>query len=127
MGFSVGDIFGKNFLSADTIIGGQKKTFNASVSNVSGLGSSVTLANLIQYYQSQAGTPAQIKAAKEVIAKLLIKQGNSSVEAKDLTSGSIKSFFRFSSNDSVVITIPKNIQPQAETKHSISHPTKVIQ
>ena len=69
MGFSVGDIFGKNFLSADTIIGGQKKTFNASVTDISGLGSRVTLANLIQYYQDQAGTQAQRTAAKDVIKK----------------------------------------------------------
>ncbi|MGI9556170.1 MAG: hypothetical protein ACR2M9_04840 [Cyanophyceae cyanobacterium] len=37
MGFSVGDIFGKNFLSADTIIRGRttKKVFNATMTNLS--------------------------------------------------------------------------------------------
>ncbi len=108
MGFSVGDIFGKNFLSADTIIGGQKKTFNASVSNVPGLGSRVTLANLIQYYQDQAGTYAQRSAAKDVIQKLLLKSGNSNVDLFNLTSGTPKSFFRFSSNDTIVIDSKKH-------------------
>ena len=47
MGFSVGDIFGKNFLSADTIIGGQKKTFKADAI-ISGIGAGASTATFRQ-------------------------------------------------------------------------------
>ena len=47
MGFSVGDIFSKNFLSADTIIGGQKKTFKADAI-ISGIGAGASTATFRQ-------------------------------------------------------------------------------
>jgi len=109
-GFTVGDIFGKNFLSAETIIGGRrafgsenKQTFNASVSNISSLGTSITLADLIMYYQGQAGTTAQQDAAKAAIAGLKVKQNNSNISISTLTSGTGKNLFRFSSNDTIVL------------------------
>lgn len=42
-GFSIGDVFGKTFLSAETIIGGRstKKVFNATMTNISVGGTSV--------------------------------------------------------------------------------------